>query len=252
MKVKETQPVHLLLPDKASSGKMTLIGSVTHKLNPKLELEASKAEAIRQRGVEAEKERLSRKTVELDSNAKINGNLGHKKLIKRNSISKNTTTVLSTNKPTSSSSNYPLRMRVLQLLAIEAISMEDLMKKLSISNPHELKEVISELCGRNFSVKSLILKQEFYCEVKVADWPFYSLRERSQVSRKLSESSFTPINSVSTITTTPPETPETPSPKKQSFSSNFPNRSSIPCSAKKGGASSSVKDRLSAKIKKRR
>ena len=66
MEVKETQPIHLLLHPTAKSKELLLLGSVTKKLNPKLELEASKAEAIRQRSQEAEKERLARKTVEVD------------------------------------------------------------------------------------------------------------------------------------------------------------------------------------------
>lgn len=65
MKVKETQPVHVL-SNPPKSNILSLLGSVNHKLNPKFELEASKAEAIRQRSQEAEKERLARKTVELD------------------------------------------------------------------------------------------------------------------------------------------------------------------------------------------
>ena len=239
MKVKETQPVHLLScsdSPSSSASEMSFIGNVTHKLNLKLELEASKAEAIRQRSQEAEKERLSRKTVELDSSTKINGNVGQKRLIRRNSAS----------------STYPLRTRVLQLLAIEPISLELLIKTLSPSNTQDLKTIIPELCGQNFNPKSLILRQEFYGEVKVADWPFYSLRERSQVSRTISKSSTTPININSTITATPPETPETPSPKKQTFSSHFPSvvaRTSAPSSAKKG---TSAKDRLTAIMKKRR
>ena len=251
MKVKETQPVHLLScsdSPSSSASEMSFIGNVTHKLNLKLELEASKAEAIRQRSQEAEKERLSRKTVELDSSTKINGNVGQKRLIRRNSASSTTTgsNALARN------NNYPLRTRVLQLLAIEPISLELLIKTLSLSNTQDLKTIIPELCGQNFNPKSLILRQEFYGEVKVADWPFYSLRERSQVSRTISKSSTTPININSTITATPPETPETPSPKKQTFSSHFPSvvaRTSAPSSAKKG---TSAKDRLTAIMKKRR
>lgn len=224
-------------------------------MNPKLELEASKAEAIRQRSQEAEKERLSRKTLELDSSTKINGNVGQKKLIRRNSLSTGGSTNKSSNSKNNTSS-FPLRTRVLQLLAIEPISLDFLIKKLSLTNTQDLKSIIPELCGPNFNSNSLILRPEFYGEVKVADWPFYSLRERSQVSRTISKPSSTPIDTSATaaITTTPPETPETPSPKKQTFSTNFPTtaaaaRTSAPSSAKKG---TSVKDRLTAIMKKRR
>ena len=249
MKVKETQPVHLLSQDSSLSSQLNLLGAVTHKLNLKLELEASKAEAIRQRSQEAEKERLSRKTVELDSSTKINGNVGQKRLIRRTNVLSNTT-----NNSVKSIDNFPLRTRILQILAIEPISLESLIKKLSLTNTQDLKSIIPNLCGHNFNPKSLVLRPELYGEVKVADWPFYSLRERSQVSRTISNylSSSTPINSISTLTPTSPETPETPSPKKQTFSSNFPSTaktSSVPSSAKKG---SSAKDRLSAIMKKRR
>lgn len=251
MKVKETQPVHLL-SESPSAAHLNFIGAVTHKLNPRLELEASKAEAIRHRSQEAEKERLSRKTVELDSSAKINGNIGHKKLIRKTSVSSIKSNTI--NNRIIGMNAFPLRTRVLQLLAIEPISFEHLIKNLSLTNPHDLKSIIPELCGQKFNPKSLILNQDFYGEVKVADWPFYSLRERSQVSRTISiSSSMTPINSNSAATTaTPPETPETPSPKKQTVSSNFPGvvkTASVPNSAKKV---SSAKDRLSAIMKKRR
>ena len=221
-----------------------------------MELEASKAEAIRQRSQEAEKERLSRKTLELDSSTKINGNVGQKKLIRRNSLSTGGPTNKSSNSKNNTSS-FPLRTIVLQLLAIEPISLEFLIKKLSLTNTQDLKSIIPELCGPNFNSNSLILRPEFYGEVNVADWPFYSLRERSQVSRTISKPSSTPIDTSATATastTTPPETPETPSPKKQTFSTNFPAtaaaaRTSAPSSAKKG---TSVKDRLTAIMKKRR
>ena len=66
-RVNEAQPVDLVsFPTSARSGSARLLGSIAVKLNPKVELEASKAEAIRQRSQEAEKERTARKTVELD------------------------------------------------------------------------------------------------------------------------------------------------------------------------------------------
>ena len=84
MKVKESQPLHLLVNPTANSSNLHFLGSVTQKFNPKLELEASKAEAIRQRSQDAEKERLSRKTVELDgASLPVNGAKGQKRLIKR-------------------------------------------------------------------------------------------------------------------------------------------------------------------------
>ena len=67
-RVNEAQPVDLIsFPRRQQQlPRARLFGSIAVKLNPKVELEASKAEAIRQRSQEAEKERTARKTVELD------------------------------------------------------------------------------------------------------------------------------------------------------------------------------------------
>ena len=48
-------------------------------------------------------------------------------------------------------SSFPLRTRVLQLLAIEPISLEFLIKKLSLTNTQDLKSIIP-----NFVVQILI------------------------------------------------------------------------------------------------
>jgi hypothetical protein len=76
-RVNEAQTVDLLTFSSRSSAR--LLGSLAVKLNPKVELEASKAEAIRQHSQEAEKERTARKTVELDRVPPVTP-----KLIKRN------------------------------------------------------------------------------------------------------------------------------------------------------------------------
>lgn len=161
MKVKESQPLHLLLNPTSNSPNLQFIGTVTQKFNPKLELEASKAEAIRQHSQDAEKERLARKTVELDG-ASLPQGKGQKRLIKR-------------------------------------------------------RPSVTSIKGAVNTAKCTIRTQ-------------------------------TPA-----FTVTPPETPETPSPKKQIFSSNFPNnlniKTSVPGSAKKV---SNAKDRLSAIMKRRR
>ncbi len=66
-RVNEAQPVELLsFPKQRQRSSARLLGIIAVKLNPKVELEASKAEAIRQHSQEAEKERTARKTVELD------------------------------------------------------------------------------------------------------------------------------------------------------------------------------------------
>lgn len=250
MKVKETQPVHLLSNPSKSSTKLNLLGSISHKLNPKLELEASKAEAIRQRSQEAEKERLSRKTVELEvlpaGNCK-----GQKRLIKRRpSVTSSTssivrTTSLATNSLSSQSNSIPLRTRIIQILAIGPISIDQLILKLNNNtnnNNNNVKPILNEVCCE-FDPNSLLkLNPELFGEVKVTEWPYYSMREREIVSRNIQ------LGNGNTLT--PPETPETP--KKQTTFSIRPsaNNSSVPSSTKKAGAS--VKDRLNAIMKRRK
>lgn len=94
MKVKESQPLHLLSNPTPNSCNLNLLGTVTHKFNPKLELEAGKAEAIRNRSLDAERERLARKTVELD-NSSIPQGKGQKRLIKRRSSCSNNSSISS-------------------------------------------------------------------------------------------------------------------------------------------------------------
>ena len=238
MKVKETQPVHLL--SNSSSNVLNLLGNVNHKLNPKLELEASKAEAIRQRGQEAEKERLSRKTVELDvlpigNNSKRQ----QKRLITRRPSVTNSTTSTST---ASLSNSYPIKTRVIQILAIGPIQIDQLIQKLNTSST-VLRPFLNEVCLDSANLSGLQLRPELFSEVKLSDWPFYSLRERDQVSKN--------ISTARTTHATPPETPETPSPKKQIYSADFVTRTSAPASAKKT-TTATAKDRLSAIMKRRR
>lgn len=240
MKVKETQPVHLL--SNHSSNALNLLGDVSHKLNPKLELEASKAEAIRQRSQEAEKERLARKTVELDVLPVVGNNSKgqqQKRLITRrpsitsNSSSRSTSAYNSIN-------SFPLKTRIIQILAIGPIQIDQLIQKLN-TNSGVLRPFLNELCLDPLKSGDLQLRPELFSEVKLSDWPFYSLRERDQVSRN--------IATISTSYATPPETPEMPSPKKQIYSANFVTRTSAPASAKK---TTTAKDRLSAIMKRRR
>ena len=242
MKVKETQPVHLLSNPNSTSAVLHLLGTVHQKLNPKLELEASKAEAIRQRSQDAEKERLARKTVELDvlpvANGSRNQHQQQKRLIKRRpSVTNNTSSIISTS---SSSQSYPLRTRIIQFLAIGSIPLEQLIQKLNTTSI-VLRPLLNELCSDPSNLNSLQLRPELFTEVKVSDWPFYSIREREQVGKN--------IATARTWHATPPETPETPSPKKQISSANFVTRTPVPVSAKK---TSTAKDRLSAILKRRR
>lgn len=233
MKVKETQPVHLL---KASSSNiLQLLGTINQKLNPKLELEASKAESIRQRSQEAEKERLARKTVELDV-LPVGNNSKQKRLIKRRPSVTNSSIVSNI----VNSTVYPLRTRIIQILAIGAIPIDQLIQKLNTTSVI-LRPLLNELCSDPSKVNGLQLRPELFAEVKVSDWPFYSIREREQVNRN--------IATARTSHATPPETPETPSPKKQIYSANFVTRTSAPASAKKA---TTAKDRLSAIMKRRR
>lgn len=248
MKVKETQPVHLLSNSSSSNNVLNLLGNVNHKLNPKLELEASKAEAIRQRSQEAEKERLARKTVELDALpvtiGKNSRGQQQKRLITRRPSVTNITSSGSGSTSTNSSSNsinsYPLKTRIIQILAIGPIPLDQLIQKLNTSSV-VLRPFLNELCLDPSKSTGLQLRPELFSEVKFSDWPFYSIRERDQVSKN--------IASARTSHATPPETPETPSPKKQIYSANFVSRTSAPPSAKKA---TTAKDRLSAIMKRRR
>mgnify|MGYP001809687039 CR=1 FL=1 len=254
MKVKETQPVHVLTNFPSTSANvLNILGNVDHKLNPKLELEASKAEAIRQRSQEAEKERLARKTVELDVLPVVAGRRGQqqqKRLITRrpsvtnsSGLTSTTNTNTSTNTNTNASNSfnsYPLKTRIIQILAIGPIQIDQLIQKLS-TTAVVLRPFLNELCLDPSKSNGLQLRPELFAEVKLSDWPFYSLREREQVSKN--------VASARTSHATPPETPETPSPKKQIYSANFVTRTSAPPSAKK---TTTAKDRLSAIMKRRR
>lgn len=248
------------------------LGSVNEKLNPKLELEASKAEAIRHRSQEAEKERLSRKTVELDSSSLKDGkSMNHhhhqsKRLINRRpSVTRSTTTTTTPSttpvKSNSNNPNYSLRTRAIQILALGPKSQDQLLLKLN-TNSNFLAPILQDICLNPSNTAALSLRPQVFKEVKVVDWPFYSMRERDLVSRNISLNS----PSSSSEAATPPETPETPSPKKQTFSSkltssSFPsvgqnsaaastsNSRSVPNSAKK---TVTAKDRLSAILKRRR
>lgn len=242
MKVKETQPVHLL--SNSSSNVLNLLGNVNYKLNPKLELEASKAEAIRQRGQEAEKERLSRKTVELDVlPVGNNSKRQQKRLITRRPSITNSTTNTSTGTATANLSNsYPFKTKIIQILAIGPIQIDQLIQKLKTSST-VLRPFLNEICLDSSNLSGLQLRPELFSEVKLSDWPFYSLREREQVSKN--------ISTARTSHATPPETPETPSPKKQIYSADFVTRTSAPASAKKT-TTATAKDRLSAIMKRRR
>lgn len=246
MKVKETQPVHLLSNSSSSNNVLNLLGNVNHKLNPKLELEASKAEAIRQRSQEAEKERLARKTVELDvlpvTTGKNSRGQQQKRLITRRPSVTNSTSSgsTSTNSSSNSINSYPLKTRIIQILAIGPIQLDQLIQKSNTSSV-VLRPFLNELCLDPSKSTGLQLRPELFSEVKLSDWPFYSIRERDQVSKN--------IASARTSHATPPETPETPSPKKQIYSANFVSRTSAPPSAKKA---TTAKDRLSAIMKRRR
>lgn len=255
MKVKETQPVHLLSNPTKSSHKMHLIGSMTHKLNPKLELEASKAEVIRQRSQDAEKERLARKTVELDVLPQGNLKGGQKRLIKRRpSVTNGSVSVFNRSlTSTPVNSGIPLRTRIIQILAIGPISIDQLLIKLNCNvKVDDIKPFLKEVCVDGISdLRALRLKAERFEEVKVTDWPYYSMRERDIVARSVKV--HQQDNSTTAITATPPETPETPSPKKQSVSINarpIGGVTSVPNSAKK--TTTSVKDRLNALMKRRK
>ena len=289
MRVKETQPVHILSTEtetetekKIKINSLNLLGTVKHKLNPKLELEASKAEIIRQRSQDAEKERLSRKTVELDS-MPLGNSKGQKKLIKRkpgvnvnvnvtvkgngngNGNVKNLVKSKSENGVSSTSiKNYSLRTRLIQILAIGPITKDQLIKKLNYTLTNIIMKILSELCDNNNNTDDelLLLRSEFYSEVKLTDWPFYTMREREQVYRNISafippisnqsnqssQTNHTRTSQTSSIMT-PPETPETPSPKKQQKQQILATSTSTATSIKK---SVTAKDRLNAIMKRRR
>ena len=252
MKVVETQPVQLLSkPPK--SHKLHLLGTISHKLNPKFELEKSKAEAIRQRSQHAEKERLARKTVELDS-LSVTNSKEQKRLISRRKSNATSSTISSKNHHLNSVINtYSLKTRAIQTLAIGPITIDQLSQKLS-TTPNLLTDIVKEICVDSQSQNILQLLPELYGQIKITDWPLYSMRERNIVCKNVSSftsstSSTTPVP-ISETTITPPETPETPtsSPKKQILSANFTSRSAL-SSAKK---SVTAKDRLNAIMKKQR
>lgn len=249
MKVEETQPVQLLSKP-AKSHKLHLLGTISHKLNPKFELEKSKAEAIRQRSQDAEKERLARKTVELDS-LSVTNSKGQKRLISRKKSSATSSTISSNHHhhPNSGINTYSLKTRAIQTLAIGPITIDQLSQKLS-TTPNLLIDIVNEICVDSRSQHILRLLPELYGQIKITDWPLYSMRERNIVCRNVSSfsSSSTPVPISETIT--PPETPETPtsSPKKQILSANLISRSGL-SSAKK---SVTAKDRLNAIMKKQR
>lgn len=271
MKVNEAQPVHILSTDSVNSDKLLLLGSVSQKLNPKLELEASKAEVIRQRSQEAEKERLARKTMELDVVLPVNRQ--KRSITRRPSITSTTTspslrpntTLLSNNNNNSNNNNtgcHSLKTKIIQLLALGPQSLPQLTQKLNV-NVDQLKAHLDELSTCS-STGMFALSPEFYSQVKITDWPHYSMRERETVTknvnlhRKAGDSNFVlaqPVprsasTSSNNFNLTPPETPETPS--KRQFSTQIThqiNRNSAPSSAKKP---STAKDRLSAIMKKRK
>lgn len=261
MKVNEAQPVHILSTDPHNESQLLLLGSVNQKLNPKLELEASKAEVIRQRSQEAEKERLARKTMELDAVLPVSRQ--KRSITRRPSVTSTTTSpALLSKRPSISSSsnsaaNTSLRTKCIQLLALGPLSSTNLSQKLGV-NIDQLEPVLAEIsiCSSN---GFLSLLPEIYSQVKITDWPHYSMRDREIVTKNIAlhgcesrsvlaqpvprPATSTSSNNPHNFTLTPPETPETPS--KRQFSA----RISAPGSAKKP---TTAKDRLTAIMKKRK
>lgn len=244
MRIKETQPVHLV-DFNSKTRSMNIVGTIAHKLNPKLELEASKAESIRQRSQEAEKERTARKTVELDS---LPVSLRGTKLVKRNVGVPVSGSSVGFSASGTSAMQFPLRTRVIQLLAIGPLSRESVASKLGVSQAG-IAAQLSELAS--LQAGAYHLRPELHREVKIADWPFYSMRERGIVSSNMSA-----MAGASAFPANDSPVPRTPSPKRMTHNGMAPASASISVSAPRSVSSSakkttSVKDRLTAIMNKR-
>ncbi|KAI8334048.1 hypothetical protein BD560DRAFT_414789 [Blakeslea trispora] len=96
--------------------------------------------------------------------------------------------------PTPSELKYPIRVRILQRLALQPRSLIELVKSLNRKQPEKCEQLevkrILETVGipiKKDDRKKFCLKPNLYKEIQIWDWPFYSQAEKQTVADNAKE-----------------------------------------------------------------